>query len=283
MKQFVIYSTYILFILGGIMIHRLATFIGVSVFLLVLAFALPTQAYASHTWSNYHWARTSNPFTLKLGDNVTPAWDSYLATTAADWSVSSVVDFAIVPGISNPKNCKPTVGQVEVCNSKYGKNGWLGIAQIWASGSHITQAVTKLNDTYFAAAPYNTSAWRNLVTCQEVGHTLGLDHQDETFDNANLNTCMDYTNNPEPNQHPNGHDYEELSIIYGHVDSLTTVSQTSAQLAQSGFWKSENAPEEVQDNPGEWGQLVRQTGRIAVYERDFGNGRKLLTHVYWAE
>jgi hypothetical protein len=28
---------------------------------------------------NYHWARTSNPFTLKLGDNVSSAWDSYSA------------------------------------------------------------------------------------------------------------------------------------------------------------------------------------------------------------
>jgi hypothetical protein len=39
--------------------------------------------------------------------------------------------------------------------------------------------------------------------CQEVGHTFGLDHQDENFNNTNLGTCMDYTNDPSTNQHPN--------------------------------------------------------------------------------
>ena len=32
--------------------------------------------------------------------------------------------------------------------------------------------------------------------CQVGGHDFGLDHQDEDFINANLNTCMDYTNDP---------------------------------------------------------------------------------------
>lgn len=267
---------------GGFM-YRLIQLVGMSVFLFALALLLPKQTYASHSWGNYHWARTTNPFTLKLGDNVTPTWDGHLATAAADWSVSNVLDLAVVAGSANPKNCRPSSGRVEVCNAKYGKNGWLGIAQIWASGAHIVQGVTKLNDTYFNTATYNSSAWRNLVMCQEVGHTIGLDHQDETFTNANLNTCMDYTNNPESNQYPNAHDYEELEIIYAHLDGLTTVGQTSAQLAQSGFFKDANVSEEIVDEPGSWGQLVRQTGRIAVYERDFGAGRKLLTHVIWAE
>ena len=59
--------------------------------------------------------------------------------------------------------------------------------------------------------------------CQEVGHTFGLDHQDENFNNANLGTCMDYTNDPSTNQHPNKHDYDELITIYSHLDSTTTV------------------------------------------------------------
>ena len=35
------------------------------------AFAAPA-ALANHSWGGYHWARTSNPFTVKLGDNVSP-------------------------------------------------------------------------------------------------------------------------------------------------------------------------------------------------------------------
>ena len=85
-----------------------------------------------------------------------------------------------------------------------------------------------MNDTYFNTHKYNTPAWRQMVMCQEVGHTFGLDHQDENFDNANLGTCMDYTNDPSTNQHPNQHDYDELALIYKHLDSTTTVGTASA-------------------------------------------------------
>ena len=79
---------------------------------LIFAFAaLPLVILANHSWGGYHWARTSNPFTLKLGDNVSSAWDYYLGTTSSDWSVSVELDTTIVPGQANPKNCRPTSGR----------------------------------------------------------------------------------------------------------------------------------------------------------------------------
>ena len=68
--------------------------------------------------------------------------------------------------------------------------------------------------------------------CQEVGHTLGLDHQDENFDNPNLGTCMDYTSDPGTNQHPNQHDYDELEAIYAHLDTTTTVGSAAPASGQ---------------------------------------------------
>ncbi|TSC86591.1 MAG: hypothetical protein G01um10148_577 [Parcubacteria group bacterium Gr01-1014_8] len=232
-------------------------------------------AEADHAWAPYHWARTANPFTIQLGDNLTSAWDPYLVTAASDWSISSVLDVTIVASGKNPKTCRPTAGRGEVCNAKYGSNGWLGIAQIWIMGDHITQGVVKLNDTYFTRATYNTAAWKNLVMCQEVGHVFGLDHQDENMTNPNLDTCMDYTNNPESNQHPNAHDYEMLETIYAHLDPTTTLSQSAAAKAQ--------APESV-DEVREWGREIRRSadGRASLFERDFG-GQKVFTHVFWAE
>ena len=82
------------------------------------------SASADHSWGPYHWARTANPFTLKLGDNVSSAWDSYLRTASTKWSLSSVLDTSVVSTLSN-RNCRATLGRVEVCNRTYGNNGWL--------------------------------------------------------------------------------------------------------------------------------------------------------------
>lgn len=260
---------------------------------LILSFGIfVSVAGAAHSWSGYHWARTSSPFTLKLGDNVSSAWDSYLGTTASDWSASTALDTVVAIGATKATYCKATNGRVEVCSSKYGKTGWLGVAQIWISGSHITKGIVKVNDTYFNTVKYNTPAWRNLVMCQEVGHTLGLDHQDEIFDNPNLGTCMDYTNDPSTNQHPNQHDYDELALIYGHLDGTTTVLNYSGDAGGRANGRPENPenPENIAQNidlsaPSAWGQAVRQDarGNNSLYLRDLGNGEKVFTFVTWAK
>ncbi|HEX5612703.1 MAG TPA: hypothetical protein VFX67_08605, partial [Burkholderiales bacterium] len=95
-----------------------------------------TQVSADHAWGGYHWARTANPFTLQLGDNVSDAWYLILGTTSSDWTASAVLNTTIVPGATTPKRCRATSGRVEVCNATYGRNGWLGLASVWVSGSH---------------------------------------------------------------------------------------------------------------------------------------------------
>jgi hypothetical protein len=241
-----------------------------TLLLAVAVSALPSLVLGSHSWGGYHWARQSNPFTLKVGNNVTTSnWNSSFDIMISDWTQSTVLNLNEVVGAAKGRNCRPSAGRVEVCNGAYGNNGWLGIAQIWVSGGvHITQGSVRVNDTYFNTATYNTSAWRNLVMCQEVGHTLGLDHQDENFDNPNLGTCMDYTSDPGTNQHPNKHDYDELVLIYSHLDSTTTVGSLT-----NGF-----------GNATGWGQLVSSSAssHSSIYRLDLGNGQSVLTHVIWA-
>ena len=274
------------------MAKSLRQYLTVALSLLLLFAFLPALSHATHSWGGYHWARSSS-FTLRLGDNVRNSnplspWYGILGTTSTDWSVSTVLDTTIVTGgaSSNLRKCSPTSGRVEVCNYTYGNNGWLGVASIWISGLHITQGTVKLNDTYFNTAKYNTAAWRNLVMCQEVGHTIGLDHQDTTFNNTNLGTCMDYTNDPDgggffglSNEHPNQHDYDELGIIYLHPDSTTTVKQSVNNKPAA----ANNEPARL--GTGQWGKLIRSTnhGRTELYELDLGRGNKVLTHVIWAE
>ncbi len=175
-------------------------------------------SFAEHTWSNYHWERSSNPLTLSLGDNLSGSWGGHFDVAISDWNQSNVLQISKRAGTAkNVKRCSPRSGEVEVCNDTYGQNGWLGIAGISVSGSHITSGYVKLNDTYFNSPTYNTGPWRQSVMCQELGHIWGLGHNDEDFSTTN-GTCMDYSNDPVPNQHPDQHDYETLQAIYGHLD-----------------------------------------------------------------
>jgi hypothetical protein len=233
-----------------------------------------------HSWGNYHWARQSNPFTVTLLDAVNSTWDPYLVTASNDWTASQVLNTTIVANAVNPKTCKPTAGKVQVCNAAYGQNGWLGIAQIWLSGGHISQGVVKLNDTYYASATYNKPAWRALVMCQEIGHTFGLAHNDEDFNTTN-GTCMDYSNDPNPNQHPDQHDYQQLESIYAHLDSNTTVingavlpgTQLPPALGNADFSAMEH-----------WGnhESSDASGHIDTFVRDFGEWT-LITTATWAD
>ena len=262
---------------------------SMGLFVIALALvAFQMSASATHSWGGYHWARQINPVTIQVGDNVTSAWDAHLTLAASDWDAEPSgwspqypddVNPVVVAGAANPRNCRPTSGTVQVCNASYGNNGWLGVAQIWVSGLHIVQGTVKLNDYYFNNyAPYNgpnKEAWKQMVVCQEVGHTWGLDHQDETFNNTNLGTCMDYTNNvlgPPDNEHPNLHDYEDLSIIYQHLDNTTTAKLSPAAAGA------------VLESLSQWGQLMKVShgGKTQIFERDFRNGEKVITFVIWA-
>jgi len=262
-------------------LQRLA--IGISV---GLACASLTQvALANHAWGNYHWARTANPFTLKLGNNLTSAdWSGHLAQASSDWnSGNSPLITAIVAGTSTSKRCTMVAGTTQVCNSKYGSNGWLGLASINVNGDHITQGTAKMNDTYFNTATYNNPNERQHVMCQEVAHTFGLDHQ--STDGSSQNSCMDYFSNTGANAgstlstKPNSHDFQELNTIYSHLDSTTTVGM----LADATKAAQGKVDVDISDDPNSWGQLLRQSanGRSSVYQRYNADGSYTLTHVYW--
>lgn len=246
-----------------------------GVALAVPAAMLAAPVLATHSWGGYHWKRTTNAeLAVPVGDNVNSTWQSAFDTAISDWNASAVIQSPVVPGTLNPKTCKAQAGTIQVCNAAYGRTGWLGIASISLSGGHISQGTTKLNDSYFNTAQYNTPAWRALVTCQEIGHDYGLDHQDETFDNSNLNTCMDYTNLPASNQHPNAHDYSMLLDIYNHLDAAAALPDGPGN----------SAPADIGDTPASWGRVVHRdaNGRPDTYERQDGPGRKTITHVFWA-
>jgi hypothetical protein len=243
--------------------------------LIAVVAASPLAAGASNAWGNYHWARTSNPFTITVIDSMTTSWDDNLDLAISDWDASSVMNVAKEAGSTTSttrRRCAAVTGKVRACNYTYGNNGWLGLAQIWVSGSHITRGTAKMNDTYLASSSY-TETNRQQVVCQEIGHDWGLDHQDTS--GADLDTCMDYSDaldNPSPNQH----DYNMLEQIYAHLDSSNTIASASVP---AGF---DNADVRALEN---WGTKVSESadGRSALFVRDFGNGYKIFTFVIWVK
>ncbi|MBI3995397.1 MAG: hypothetical protein HY349_05415 [Nitrospirae bacterium] len=261
---------------------------NIKLLLVLLALAaLPSLTYADHSWNGYHWARTANPFTLKLGNNLTSAdWQSMLAQTSQDWNspdtfgTTSPLLTAIVSGSSSKRRCPMVAGTTQVCNGAYGNNGWLGLASInITGGTHITQGLAKVNDTYFTKPTYNNPNEKLHVMCQEVAHTFGLDHQ--STDGSSQDSCMDYFSNTGANAgsalstKPNAHDFEELNLIYdAHLDSTTTVAAMNALAASAS---------DVTNDPGSWGQLMSQSanGRSSTYEKFHPNGSQTITHVYW--
>jgi hypothetical protein len=263
----------------------------------VSAVLLAGPAVANHSWGGYHWARTSNPISLRINVSIDPlVWNTSVSDAIKDWDSGDPNKFwadklELTQQVSgaNRKKCSPIAGQILVCNEAYGQRGWLGIASITLDTSgHIKTGTTKLNDSYFNLAQYNTPAWRALVACQEIGHDFGLGHQDENFSNPNLNTCMDYTNNPASNQHPNDHDWEQLAAIYTHTD---TYNSSAATVATNFGIREFGKPVPVAvddrdpgDSPAEWGAAVHDDGkgRPDVFVMNLAGGGRRITHVFWA-
>lgn len=224
-------------------------------------------AAAVHSWNGYHWARTSTQVAPPVVSIVNSTWAGYVSTAVSDWNQSTVIQSPFSTASGNGRTCKPQAGKILVCNAAYGNNGWLGIASIWLSGGHISQGTTKLNDTYYASAQYNTPAWRAAVTCQEIGHDYGLAHQDENFNTDATNSCMEYTNIPAGNEHPDAHDYNQLASIYSHVH------------AAAGLPEAVTSEQAIGNSRADWG---KQMGHH-TFVKDLGQGKKVITDVLFVE
>ena len=102
--------------------------------------------------------------------------------------------------------------------------------------------------------------------CQEVGHTFGLDHQDEDFFNPNIGTCMDYTTDPDgtilgqlSNEHPNQHDYDMLKSIYAHLNRTVKIRGNDRPIT-----RKDELPANARiahNTTSEWGQEISRDAK----------------------
>jgi hypothetical protein len=262
--------------------HRFTAVLGALI--VVSLVAIPVSA--NNWWGNYHWGRTSDTFILDVGANVGPEWNDALTLATdgviMDWSDSSVLNMSVVSGaVTDPKlrkKCPPTAGRVEVCSASLG-GSYLGVAQLWTSfdkitqANHITQATVKVNDHFYNApgGVYNNRDQRQSVLCEELGHTIGVDH---AYDGTG--GCVTGYGASPPPLSPSTHDYEMIVSHYGHInDGTTTVGTTPAVAAR----------EETEIDPREWGAVLEndENGRPSVYGKDLAPGQRVTTFVVYPD
>ncbi len=255
--------------------HKRILTAGSTIAALALA-AVATPVIANHAWSTYHWSTPDGVVRVPVVDTTSGTWPARVKLASDDWNRSANIQSAYTRGTANQKRCPQVSGTIQVCATAYGRTGWLGIASITLSGGHIASGTTKLNDTYFTQAQYNTESWKQLVTCQEIGHDYGLGHQDEDFNTDTTNSCMDYTSQPAGNEHPDQHDYDQLALIYAHLDGAAAAATSTAN-------KGKPLGIDTGDSPAEWGRVVGRdaAGRPNEYVRNV-NGYTVITHVTWA-
>ena len=269
--------------------QRFTAVLGMLIVLGLVVIPATAEVSPHHTWGNYHWEANQ----IKIGNNLSPMWQGHLSTTRGEWNAGGIITLLdpILGSTTRSKTCKPIVGRIEVCNYTYGRNKWLGITQIWTNGDHITQATSKLNDSYYAdpRSGYNTPAEQLSVICHELAHGFGLDHWDEDHDNVNTGSCMDYSNyaaggvyagdgfNYGPSdEHPHSLDFQDLNYLYNthHAAEQSTTGAASTGAAAA-------AQAETGDDPSEWGEVIERDdkGRPHLYRKNLGKGQKLFTFV----
>ena len=177
---------------------------------------LPAGAHADHAWyvngQPAHWASTVEPAQIDLGENLSdPVWDSLSHIPAFVWSLSPSTSGQL--GLSPVLRVNLRAGglasnEVELYDDLYGLNGWIGQATISVDAQgHITDGTVQLNRSYTLS-----QSEKHAAINHEVGHTLGLDHEDATVMCAVLCGI----------ENPVSHDYEVLTAVNAHVDAYST-------------------------------------------------------------
>lgn len=271
---------------------------------LLIVAAVP--AFAGHGWSTYHWSLScaTCPKAITVIDTTTQTayanWPDHLAKSVfgdpnnpntanrGGWNDSAVLNLTVNRTGTGERKCSAVAGQVKVCNATYGKNGWLGLAQIWLSGGHISQGTSKMNDTYFNGTSYPITEQRHVM-CQEIGHDFGLGHTSE--DGTSQNTCMDYygnkSNSDWQSTGPNTHDFEQLETQHHWGVSA---NGSNASIFSNYIPRSLSVPPmgDVELNePWQWGTPVEfdSKGRAVTFllklgPNHEGEEQEIVTHIY---
>lgn len=151
------------------MSRKRATFLLAGLFAVSFMLTTASITLGAKQWSCWHWDHNN----IGLSNAAGGYWGSINGSEANDWKAATCISF----GGGN---------EITVDADFYGATGWLGIARLLevGPGCTIVRADALMNRSYLDGASYGETADRH-VACQEIGHTLGLDHA-----RGKAQTCM---------------------------------------------------------------------------------------------
>lgn len=129
---------------------------------------------SAHDWFSFHWHKR----TLGTRMAVSSTFASAAEAARADWSNNTIVNLQRVNFHTD----------LSVFDGNFGDTGWGGLASVQGvtlDGFHclipplfcqMTHAHAMLNTFYRWSSGSGTTSSARGVFCQEIGHTLGLDH-----------------------------------------------------------------------------------------------------------